>query len=340
MTARPDLERTVGPPGPGGAAPSADDLWSGLPGSNLYKQRKLTGWREPTEDDVERTPERSERLLDAGLRAELDRFLAERARDFNAVMLGVFHLVLQWYLDDVESLVGSWLLAPSAGDGRGRPASVLRPSYVYAEDDVTVEDLLADIEGQLRSPRAVDPDQLPAWASKRAPVFFFAGLAGGRESVFGPADLLALPCAEGRVVAAPVSSAGGMALAVSIPFTLSRTMDVEELHGRYERALSALVAGGDRPVGEVRRQLGGAAEVPYRQLEEMQRRVIALWAGVLGISVESLAESSSYFEVGGTSLNAFKLVNRVRVEFQRDLSIRDIIENPTVQEFSRLLLKD
>ena len=106
------------------------------------------------------------------------------------------------------------------------------------------------------------------------------------------------------------------------------------------RSIRAAAAGGCSRVGEIKEHLGEGSEVPYRQLDEMQRRVIALWARVLGIAEDSLTETSNYYEVGGTSLNAFKLMNRVRVELQRDISIWEIIENPTIQQFSRVLLKD
>jgi aryl carrier-like protein len=270
---------------------SLDALWAGLPGSNVFRQKKLTG-------EAAGAPETRTGRCD-GLQ--------------HVTVLGAYHLVLQWYLDDVESLIGCCVANGTA--------TTIRASYVYSEDEDSVAQLLGDIERQLREGRALEvgADEPIAWDAKRVPVFFFAA---GNARV--PEGCVVVAAEAGEVV-------------VSMPFA---SMDADDFQRRFDSALRALASGGHATVGELRAQLGDAAAVPYRQLDEMQRRLIDLWARVLGVPETTLDASSSYFEVGGTSLNAFKLVNRVRLELQRDVSIRDIIENPTIQEFSRLLLKE
>ena len=258
--------------------------------------------------------------------AALKRFLD--GQSFNAVMLGAYHLVLQGYLDDVESLIGCCLLEPA------QRRAVLRPSYVYIEDDEPVGALLGDVEQQLRSGNFIAVDSSPM--AQRAPVFFYLGVEGAADSAVRNALMAHLPAR--RVTLTAIEDAERVEVRVSAHSATARVFDLADFQRRYETALSSLLANRSASAGEIRSQLADAAEIPPHQLTEMQNRVIALWARVLGIAEDSLTEGSNYFEIGGTSLNAFKLVNRVRLEFQRDLSIRDIIENPTIREFARILL--
>lgn len=315
---------------------SHEALWAGLPTSNLFKQKKLTGLREAVEGSAGHAAhERRTRALDAGAYAKLRAFLAERNVEFDVVALAAYHLLLQWYLDDVETLIGSWLLAPSAG------SAVLRPSYIYSEDEDPVDSLLRDVGQQIRGERALhlEPAGPAVWDAKRAPVFYYAGLDGMGASDAVVAGLDAMRFPERRVIVAAAASGERAEFVISMPAEVAGAIGIDDFQQRFDTLLAMLVGNGAASVGDLKAQLGATADVPYRQLQEMQRRVIALWARVLGIPESTLSETSSYFEVGGTSLNAFKLVNRVRIEFQRDLSMRDIIENPTVQEFSRLLLR-
>jgi hypothetical protein len=316
-----------------------EELWRGLPSSSIYKQKKLAGWSDADDGSSEDGAlEHRTHLLEADRYAGLRAFLDEEGKSFNAVMLGAYHLVLQGYLDDIESLIGCCLLGPAQSAGR---RAVLRPSYVYAEDDEPIESMLRDIEQQLRSGSsiAVDSSRIPHWGMKRAPVFFYMGADEICESDSEIRNVLEMSLPERRVMVAAVDEAERAEVRVSVRSATAQALDLAGFQRRYEKALSSLLAGRYSSVGEVRDQLGDAPDVPLSQLGEMQRRVITLWAKVLGIAEEDLAESSNYFEVGGTSLNAFKLVNCVRLEFQRDISLRDIIENSTVQELALLLVK-
>jgi hypothetical protein len=321
-----------------------EELWRGLPSSNLYKQRKLTGWSEASEGEPgDEGIEHRTQWLEADRYAALKALQDATGRDFNAVMLGVYHLVLQWYLNDFESLIGCCILAPRAAAAQGAwQRAILRPSYVYVEDDDTVESLLSDIERQLRGGNAVeiDPSLAPAWRTKRSPIFFYAGFDGPCGPASGITDLLAARFPERRVRVAAAVEAERAGVSVSMPSATAHAIGLDDFQRRYDRALSVLACGGCSRTGELREQLGEGAEVSHGLLEEMQRRMISLWSRVLGIAEDHLSESSSYFEVGGTSLNAFKLVNRIRVELQHDISIRDIIEHSTIQELARFLLKD
>ena len=336
-----------GGPDEGGAGAAAvesayEELWRKLPSSNVYKQETLVGWDVDGPDRSE--PERGESPAastwtgGAGWPA-LDALLPSGGQDRTETMLAACHLVLQWYLDDLESLVGCCLVeAGDAPDGAGRKARLL-PSYVYVEDEDSVESLLEDVRRQLRTDRflAVEPAGPACRGTVRAPVVFFLGSDDGSGvGDWSPEVLDAGFPGRGVVICDQPGHRDGRGGVWMRP-SVAESLGLETFERRYGEVLSALRSGEHALVGEVRGLLGGGEDAPIHHLDEMQRRVIALWAGVLNIDTASLDGASSYFELGGTSLNAFKLVNRVRVELHKDISIRDIVENPTVREFARLL---
>ena len=304
------------------------ELWRGLPISSQYEQKKLLA------EGVPGAGPGQHRLVVGGERqGSLRSFLRTSGFEFHVLVLGIYHLVLQHYLDDAESVIGCCLLERGSG---GRTAT-LRPSHVFAEEDDSPAAFLAQVAGQLRAAPAVeaDPAGASSWGAGRAPLFFLAAAADG-----GHLDPAETPAPGGLAILA--ASAGDDArpaeIRLSMPNALSAAVPAEEFARHLDAVLSLLLAEPDLRVGEVRSRLAAASEPAHRQIGDMQRRVADLWGGVLGVEGDALRETSNYFEVGGTSLNAFKLVNRVRVEFQHDISIRDIIDYPTVAEFSRLLL--
>lgn len=304
-----------------------EELWRQLPSSNIYKQEKLLGWS-GSEDG------RADGGWVAGP-AGGDLGPPPAERDFHAVALGAYHLVLQWYLQDLESLIGCCIVDSRGGsEGSGRPARLLA-SYVYAEDEDPLDSFLDDVGEQLRSDRCleVEPGRLAYRGSKPAAPFFYLGGNGGLGlGGWSPEVIEAGLPGRGVVLCATDGRA-----AAWMRSSVAEVIDPGGFQKRYDEALAAILTGKHPSVGEVRRGLGEAPKVPSKQLDEMQRRVLALWAKVLDLDPETLHETSSYFDLGGTSLNAFKLVNRVRLELHRDISIRDIVENPTVRDFARLL---
>jgi hypothetical protein len=156
------MQRNAVPSAPATREGSPDDLWRSLPASPLHRQKKLTGWR-----DLDEHGDEDATIESRGLQVETDRYaqltarLADAGWDFHTVMLGAYHLVLQWYVDDFESLIGSCLVSPDGLDappGGGRTVTV-SPSYVYAEDDDPVEQVLRDVAQQCRGAEAMARDR-------------------------------------------------------------------------------------------------------------------------------------------------------------------------------------
>ncbi|WP_155981246.1 condensation domain-containing protein [Nocardia sp. BMG111209] len=96
--------------------------------------------------------------------------------------------------------------------------------------------------------------------------------------------------------------------------------------GEYQ--LSAL----PRPTGEG----GGAADyaAPRTPMEE---ELTAILRSLLGL--ERVGIYDSFFELGGFSMLATRLVTRVRESFAIELAVKDIFESPTVDELARLIVR-
>jgi hypothetical protein len=81
------------------------------------------------------------------------------------------------------------------------------------------------------------------------------------------------------------------------------------------------------------RPLLGQAYVAPRN--EVERGLAAVWQEVFG--VEPVGIYDDFFELGGESLIALQLLNRLRTAFQVDLSLRRFFEAPTIAGLSAAL---
>ena len=295
--------------------------WSELPQSSAYQQRKLMGAGAPGQL-------RTARLESDGNSAAAVRdCLGTRRCTTDALGVLALHVLVQWYLREQESVIGRFP-APGA-------AGALYPSYIYAEDDGRVSQVIGDIEGQrgAEDPARMDWQDILSALGERAPAFHYEPGDGPRA---GSADDAAAPFQSAFVCVSLRTDAEACTVVVRAAVPDDSPVSCADIERDYLRVLAAVVAHGDGTMGEIRRSLG---ERVVPELENMQREVIRLWSRILSVDADRLCGSSNYFDVGGTSLNAFKLLNRVRAELNRETTLRDIIENPTVREFSLVLLR-
>ncbi|QOV41226.1 amino acid adenylation domain-containing protein [Streptomyces ferrugineus] len=61
----------------------------------------------------------------------------------------------------------------------------------------------------------------------------------------------------------------------------------------------------------------------------VERRVRELWAAELGIDADGIADDASFFDLGGHSITAIRLVNRVREEFGTEYPMLGFYQDPT-----------
>jgi len=96
------------------------------------------------------------------------------------------------------------------------------------------------------------------------------------------------------------------------------------------------------PSGKVDRRALGELEVSRIDLPEavaprtpVEQRLAGLWAEVLGL--ESVGVTTSFFELGGSSLLATQIIARVRAVFGLELDLRRFFAAPTLAEVARMI---
>lgn len=91
--------------------------------------------------------------------------------------------------------------------------------------------------------------------------------------------------------------------------------------------------------GELRRAItaGGDQRAPVTgPATETERRLLGIWEDLL--PDRQLGAEDDFFDVGGHSLKAAQLTNRIRVAFGRtDVGVIDVFEHPTIRTMARLL---
>jgi len=75
---------------------------------------------------------------------------------------------------------------------------------------------------------------------------------------------------------------------------------------------------------------------PCDDESNVQDRVAESWKEVL--KVDSVPYNQSFFEAGGTSLLLFELQAMLFVDFDMDVDIVDLFDNPTIEQQADLLI--
>jgi acyl carrier protein len=63
--------------------------------------------------------------------------------------------------------------------------------------------------------------------------------------------------------------------------------------------------------------------------------VVSIWEGTLRVS--GLGTTDNFFEVGGHSLSAARIVAEIRASFGVDLALRSLFERPTVGGLAEII---
>jgi amino acid adenylation domain-containing protein len=87
--------------------------------------------------------------------------------------------------------------------------------------------------------------------------------------------------------------------------------------------------------GSKRPELEQAYVAPRKELE---RYLAGLWGNILGL--DRVGIHDRFFELGGTSLQAARFINRVQQELNENIYIISIFEAPTISEYAAFLKKD
>ncbi|MER7912884.1 phosphopantetheine-binding protein, partial [Streptomyces sp. NPDC096068] len=189
--------------------------------------------------------------------------------------------------------------AGSAADGTLRPVAVLTAGG-YPVEPGRIEDVLTGRPGVTGASVAVREDRLYAYVT-------VTGTPGTPGSPGGSGGSGAPGEAELRAFAAE-----------RLPEYLvpARVVVVDRLPAPGEHP--DLVPEGEAP--------GAAAR---------EDELLALFRDVLG--GRPLGRDDNFFKSGGHSLLAVRLLNRIRAELGRDLTLRDVFRNPTAASLARRL---
>jgi amino acid adenylation domain-containing protein len=69
--------------------------------------------------------------------------------------------------------------------------------------------------------------------------------------------------------------------------------------------------------------------------DDIHHRLVAIWRGLLG--VHDITPASNFFELGGNSLLAARLIARIETEFERRISLASLFQAATIGELAALL---
>lgn len=74
---------------------------------------------------------------------------------------------------------------------------------------------------------------------------------------------------------------------------------------------------------------------PYLLLSETEKRLISIWESVLRI--ENISKYDNFFTIGGSSLLAIRVVNRMREEIEIVIQFEDLINNQTINQLGEYI---
>lgn len=73
---------------------------------------------------------------------------------------------------------------------------------------------------------------------------------------------------------------------------------------------------------------------------ETEKKLSEMWSTLLNVPIKNLSTNFDFFELGGDSLLAIKLISEIKTSFNSDISISDIYENSTISSLSILIEKN
>lgn len=297
-------------------------IWKRHPRSTIYNQRKLLELPESITDPGASTAVEFELAPECS--AAIDRLTQTAVLDFDTPMVCAYHLLLQSMLGDEESLLGIARQDPE------QPGQVLiGASYAYAEPDEPLDGLIEQVSTSLLShgmTGTVLPEGLRETLTN-APAFFYE--CGQRNDISAPFKLNAY------------RDNARMALRISTAACVRTLPDLSTCAEAFQRLLLLIASEDESSIGAALASVETLRAQVVQRREDIalyQEQIAALWAELLKVARSDIGPDTSYFQLGGTSLNAFKLVNQVRARFEVDLNIREIAEHATLAAFSRYIV--
>jgi acyl carrier protein len=297
-------------------------LFKEFPYSNIHQQWTLSGRDAMPEARESLAYKAKHALLDVSVCGKITDLAKECDLDEELILLAAYHLLVQKHLNNDESVIAMRRIKDARD---GQPTLELSASYYYLEEGSTANELVSELaDFQTDSPisKVSSSDFVPRLATK-LPLFYFDIISGCEQKSdlgFSPVSLS---------IKAEVS---GTWIQVRVLEGVSENLDTDLLLGEYLSLLSTLLSSPRLSLEELYADEQG--EENSLIVDSIQLKMKGLWQQVLNVDIDDIKLSSCYFSLGGTSLNAFLLVNKIRSEFDQELSIRNVVENSTLKELS------
>lgn len=287
----------------------ASAVWSRHPKASIHRHRKRLGLSDETA--VSAPDAWTARRLDDRTTAALDGAPVPAC-------VAALHVLAQTLCADEESVIAVLRASDDA-----QPDATLAASYVYAEAEDDAASVRAQVERCLEREDRIAPARVPALATARnQPVFF---VAHGTQP---PPAAVILAIDD-----------DGATLRLGIAPEVRRFPDPAATLETLEALLLAF-ADGESGIGALGEAILGRVALPEIDavaIDALSNEVAGLWAELLGADAARIRPETSYFELGGTSLNAFRLVAMVRNRFEVEINIREIIDHDSLSAFAALI---
>ncbi|MFN8769333.1 MAG: phosphopantetheine-binding protein [Neisseriaceae bacterium] len=72
---------------------------------------------------------------------------------------------------------------------------------------------------------------------------------------------------------------------------------------------------------------------------ELEQKIVLIYAEVLGLSKDKIGIEDDFFRLGGNSISAIRLVNRINNAFKATLKVSDVFVNSTVEKITNRMIQ-
>lgn len=105
--------------------------------------------------------------------------------------------------------------------------------------------------------------------------------------------------------------------------------------GVQHRDAAGHAVGKDDETKQIARSNDPVPSKPHREQAEIEFELVQIWTESLGVL--AIGSDDDFFELGGNSLIALSLVQKIRERFGTDLTITNVYERPTIRQLTSLI---